>query len=177
MANRIVSIEEHNFEPEEQLLLDTNIWLFIFGPQDYSRSEVEIYSSAIRRILAAKSRIFIDILIVSEFINAYSRILWRQSGTNIRFKEFRNSQRFQPIAREVAQQITRVLSYCSYLDSQLDQIEMPDLIGEYAKGGNDFNDQVIGISCRIRNLKLITDDRDFGDQGIAVLTANNNLLR
>lgn len=48
---------------------------------------------------------------------------------------------------------------------------------EYEDGGSDFNDQIIRELCRSKGLKLITDDGDFKSQGIAVLTANQRLLR
>lgn len=47
----------------------------------------------------------------------------------------------------------------------------------YEDGGADFNDQVIRELCRSQGLKLITDDGDFNSQGIAVLIANQRLLR
>ncbi len=178
MVNSILSIGEHDFRQEEQLFLDTNIWLFVFGPQYPNRPEVETYSSAFHRILDVECSIFIDVIVVSEFINAYSRMLWKQTRPrrNSKFKDFRNSPQFEPMAQEVADETTRILSHCSRLDSQFDQLNMSDLICEYAQGGVDFNDQVIGNLCRTRNLTLITDDRDFRNQGISVLTANENLL-
>lgn len=179
MVDDILSINEYNFRREEQLFLDTNIWLFVFGPQYQPTPEVEIYSSAFHRILDANCSIFIDVTVVSEFINAYSRMRWRQTGRSRYrvFKNFRNSRQFEPIAQEVADDITRVLSYCSFLNSRFNHTDMSNMICEYAEGGVDFNDQVIGNLCRARNLTLITDDQDFRNQGISVLTANNRLLR
>lgn len=177
MTNRVLSIQDHDFKREDQLFLDANIWLFIFGPQNRNKLKVDIYSSAFRRILEANCGIFIDVLVVSEFINTYSRILYRQSGSRFQFKNFRNNPQFIPIAQEIADNIERILSYCSRLNNQFDELAISKLIYEYAKGGTDFNDQVIGNLCRSRNLKLITDDQDFKGQGLSVLTANLNLLR
>jgi predicted nucleic acid-binding protein len=126
--------------------------------------------------LEAKSRIYIDVLVASEFINTYARLQWRLSAPGEEFKAFRNSPDFRPVAREIADNVKRVLSHCSRVESGFDALDADDLLDEYAQGGADFNDQVIRNLCRSRSLKLITDDRDFNGQGIAVLTANRRLL-
>ena len=49
---------------------------------------------------------------------------------------------------------------------------------EYARGGCDFNDQLITALCKSEELTLITHDRDFKGkrQEISILTANKELL-
>ena len=80
--------------------------------KNFRNSTAEIYSTAFRRILEAQSSIYIDVLIVSEFINAYTRIVWRQRNSNRNFKLLRNISQFKPIAEEVVDNIARVLSHC-----------------------------------------------------------------
>ncbi len=176
MVNKPLSIANYEFQPEDELFLDANIWLLIYGPQNYNRSREMVYSSAFRRILEAQSSIHIDVLIVSEFINTHTRILWRQTRSQLHFKAFRNSSQFKPIAKEVAGKMTRVLSHCSRIENQFSSLDIESLLDEYAKGGTDFNDQVIGNLCKCKNLKLVTDDGDFKNCGISVLTANHNML-
>lgn len=179
MVNQQLSIANYAFQPEDELFLDANVWLFIFGTHNYQESKEAIYSSAFRRILEAQSSIYIDVLIVSEFINRYSRILWKQTrppGSRLGFKAFRNSSQFEPIAGEVADKIKRVLSYCSRIESQFASLNIENLLDEYSKGGTDFNDQVFVNFCKSRNLKLVTDDGDLRNCGILVLTANENML-
>lgn len=177
MTDRVLSISNYNFMPEDEFFLDTNIWIKIHGPQTLHEPRIRDYSSAFRRMLEANCRIYIDVLVVSEFINTYSRILWRQREPTLSFKQFRNSQQFELIAQDIASDIRRMLQYCSHLDDKFDTLNINDLLDEYSEGGVDFNDQVIGHLCRSRNLKLITDDQDFSVHGISILTANNRLLR
>ncbi len=177
MTDSVYSITDYNFLPDDELFLDTNIWLKIFCPQTANEPRVGVYSSAFRRILETNCHIYIDVLVVSEFINTYSRILWRHSQSGLSFKAFRNSQQFVPIAQDIASNITRILKHCSRLDHKFDTLNIRDLFDEYSKGSVDFNDQVIGRLCKSRNLKLITDDQDFTVDGVSILTANNNLLR
>ena len=184
MKNKAVYVTKYRFQPEDKLFFDANIWLFIYGPQEQKNTKVDIYSSAFHRILKAKSRIYIDILIVSEFINTYSRLKWNIlkrlgdiSETSMeKFKNFRNSPEFESVAQEIGDNTKRILKHCSRIESGFETLELDSLINEYAGGGNDFNDQVFGEICRDKGLKLVTDDGDFKSQGVPILTANYRLL-
>ena len=177
MANKAISVANYNFTPEDELLLDTNIWLFVYGPQKPGNNKVATYSQALANILAANSRIYIDVLIVSEFINAYARLKWNVMGKpRGDFKQFRKSQDFKPIAQDIADDIKRVLNHCSRVENGFETLDIEGLIAEYAGGDSDFNDQVIAALCQKKGLKLVTDDSDFHGQGIPVVTANKRLL-
>lgn len=177
MTHKAIALAGYDFKPEDQLLLDTNIWLFIYGPQKPGDSKMAIYSQALANILAAQSRIYIDVLIVSEFINAYARLKWNVMGKpHADFKRFRKSQDFKPIAQDIAADVKCVLRHCSRIENGFEALDIDGLIAEYAVGDADFNDQVIAALCRRKGLKLVTDDGDFNGQGIPVVTANKRLL-
>ena len=175
MKHDATDVKNYNFTAEDELFLDTNVWFLIYGLQKPCDSRVSVYSSVFRRILDAQSRIYIDVLIVSEFINVYSRKR-SKIDPNVKFKTFRNSLDFKTIAQETADSIKRVLAHCFCVESRFEMLDVESLIGEYARGGADFNDLVIKELCKSRGLKLITDDGDFDGQGIPVLTANKRLL-
>ena len=177
MANNAISVQNYRFRKTDDLFLDANIWLFIYGPPQ-NRYKTDVYSSAFRRLLRARSKIFADVLVISEVINAYARIRWRLSSMrNIGFKVFRNSSAFGPIAKEITDDVRRIVEHCSRIESGFGSVDIDGLMDEYEDGGSDFNDQIIRELCRSKGLKLITDDGDFNSQGIAVLTANQRLLR
>jgi len=50
------------------------------------------------------------------------------------------------------------------------------LVDEYEKGNSDFNDQVLAELCKSKGLTLVTDDSDFADTGLTIVTANQRLL-
>lgn len=177
MTPRAFSVNNYEFGSEDQLFLDANIWLFLYGPQQSPvRNRVKTYSQAFKRILIAKSQIHIDVLIVSEFINSYSRIIWRNASPTMNFKQFRNSRQFRLFAQNIAADVRNVLKHCSPMESGFSSLDMNELLDEYAAGGVDFNDQVISVLCRTKGLTLITNDGDFRGQGIPILTANRRLL-
>jgi len=179
MTPRNEQIATYNFQPSDKLLLDANIWLFVFGPQRPKDTRVDTYSQALKNIFDAKCRIYIDVLIVSEFINTYANIkrnlLPKLSRLNSS-KQFRKSASFKPIAKEIADKVKRMLKDCTRIENGFNSLPIETLIAEYAKGNSDFNDQVLAELCKKQGLKLVTDDADFKGQGIPVITANKRLL-
>ncbi len=178
MTHKAISLNQYNFTSKDKLFLDTNIWFYVYGPQQpQAPRHVKIYSQAFKRILSAKSRIHIDVLIVSEFINRYARLQWRLVAPNIKqFKNFRNRPHFKPVAQDIAADVKRILKHCSRINSGFETLKTDVLLDEYAAGDSDFNDQVITEVCKREGLTLITNDGDFKGQGISVLTANRRLL-
>jgi predicted nucleic acid-binding protein len=138
---------------------------------------VDIYSKAFNKILNAKSHIYIDALIVSEFINRYARMKGELILPGVSFKRFRQSPEFQAVASDIVADVKRVLQHCTQVECDFETLAMDDLLDEFKTGNFDFNDQVLTALCKRRNLKLVTDDGDFDTAEISVLTANRTLLR
>jgi len=176
MSHRAEEISRYDFKASDELLLDANVWLFVYGPQQPGDRKVAVYSQALAKILAAQSRIYIDVLILSEFINTYARLKWKLLSAGTSFKRFRKSAAFKPVAQDIAADVKQVLRHCTRIEGSFDSMVIEPLIDEYAAGDSDFNDQVLTTLCQKTGLKLVTDDSDFKGRGIAVITANNRLL-
>ena len=177
MTYKASDVRYYNFTPQDKLFLDANIWLYLYGPPKPRSHWVPIYSSVFNRILRAKSRIHIDVLVVSEFINAYARLEWQFVARHFNsFKNFRSSSYFKPVAEDIAADVKLVLSYCSKIESRFIALPMNALLADYATGNLDFNDQVITELCKSNGFMLITNDSDFKTQEIPILTANSNLF-
>lgn len=187
MINQAVHVKNYSFGPQDKLFFDANVWIFLYGPQkqdNFPGNRMSAYSSAFNRALRAHSHIYIDVLIVSEFINTYARRKWRIFNQTARpgrerefFKDFRDSSDFKPVAKEIAHKIRRILKYCHKIESGFETLKIDSLIRRYENGGTDFNDQVFTQLCETRGFKLVTDDADFKGQGISILTANGRLLK
>ncbi|MYC77332.1 PIN domain-containing protein [Candidatus Poribacteria bacterium] len=181
MNYKAAEVRNYNFTDEDQLFLDTNIWFYIFGPQEpkYQRNRwMRIYSGAFKRILKAKSQIYIDVLVLSEFINRYARLKWNvDAPLDTEFKDFRTSQDFELVARNITADVKRLLNHCIRIKSGFAALDIDALLNDYATGDFDFNDQVITEICKNNRFTLITNDSDFKTQAIPILTANHSLLR
>lgn len=170
-------VRKHDFTSSDKLFLDANIWLLFYGPQNPRDTWVDVYSQAFSRMLAATSPIYIDVLVVSEFINTYARQKWKLVSPELdQFKDFRRSSEFKLVARDIADDVRRILQHCSRLESGFESLDLGDLLRAYSQGEYDFNDQVITELCKREELTLITHDSDFREIGIPVLTANRRLL-
>ena len=73
MNHKPTRVGQHNFTSTDKLFLDANIWLYLYCPQGSKDYWVKTYSNVFDRILNAESRIYIDVLVVSEFINTFAR--------------------------------------------------------------------------------------------------------
>ena len=174
---KAMEVRHHNFTSKDKLFLDTNIWLYLFSPREPGDRWKQIYSEVFERILKANSRIYVDVLVLSEFINAYARTKWRAAAPHIRsFKDFRSSRGFKPVAEDITAGVREIVSHCSRIESGFTMLPMNDLLDDYISGDSDFNDQVITGICKSNGFTLITNDGDFKTQEIPILTANPRLL-
>ncbi len=177
MRYKAGEIRHYNFTAQDKLFLDANIWLYLYGPPKPRSYWRPIYTSVFNRMVRAKSRIYIDVLVVSEFINAYARLKWRDASSYPNaFKTFRNSPDFKPVAQNIATHVKQIMKHCARIESNLATLGMDNLLNDYATGDHDFNDQVITEICKNNGFTLITNDSDFKTQEIPILTANPNLL-
>ena len=179
----IYQIGSYIFSNSDNLLLDANVGLFLHHPQ-YKPSDqrIRIYSSALKRMLEAKSQIFIDALVLSEFVNVLARYAFHALPTHQKeklanFKSFRRSSRFRPVAKNITAACRKVLEFCTRIESHFVSLDIDALLVQYECGASDLNDLLLANLCKSRNLTLVTDDGDFRRRGLEVLTANNRLLR
>lgn len=179
MTASIYNINSYNFIQTDALLIDANIWLYIHGPQAQIDNKSQNYSNALAKILKAKCSIFLDVLILSEFINRYSRLkcnLVKGSSDPSTFKSYRQSSAFKSVARDIADAVRRILKHCKCIESEFTSIDINTLLTDYELKCPDFNDQILVELCKSRSFKLVTHDGDFEDYDITILTANKNML-
>ena len=177
MENNVQAVGSYTFSRRDKLFLDANVWLYLFGARQPRNHWNQIYSQVFNRILNANSQIYIDVLVVSEFINAYARMKQKVVAPHINnFKVFRGSLYFKPVAEDIADDAELVMSHCSMIESGFTTLPMNDLLADFATGDSDFNDQVITELCKSNAFTLITNDSDFKTQRIPILTANQSLL-
>lgn len=176
MSASIRDINSYNFAENDVLLIDANVWLYIHGPQSQRDYKSQNYSNALAKILKAKCSVFLDVLILSEFINRYSRLRYNLQKVQSDFKTYRKSPFFKLVAKEIADAVRRILKHCKCIESEFSSIDMNDILTDYESKCPDFNDQILAELCRSRSLTFVTDDSDFKDFDITILTANKSML-
>ena len=129
-------------------------------------------------MLDAGSQLFLDVFVLSEFINRFARLeMIRLDPSQTDFKVFRESAIFPDVANAIGAQVDLILTICKPIDHPFSEWNHADLLNDFAKGTVDFNDQLITENCRKHNLAVLTNDRDFTEGGIPVFTANKKLLK
>jgi predicted nucleic acid-binding protein len=177
MKNKAFDARSHQFSKSDAILVDANIWLYLNGPASTSARWANTYSSVFSRILSAGSFLFMDVLVLSEFINRFARLEMRRLQPHQRdFKAFRGSTDFPPVARSIESQVNQILMVCRPVDHPFSEWKLSDLLNDFGSGTVDWNDQLITENCRKHGLAILTNDGDFTEGGISVFTANNRLL-
>lgn len=180
MSPQISDIKKYTFHEGDSFLFDANIWMLIYGPIANKDGRTEVYSAALRDIRKNNCLIFIDVLILSEFINAFSRFEFNQLDPIIKpqkFKDFRNSAQFKSIAQEISINARKIIKICCRCDSMFESADLPNVLARYEQGNSDFNDQMIIEICKSKDLVLVTHDADFKPEDVNILTANKKLLK
>lgn len=174
-------IDRYRFIPSDKLLLDANVWLFIYSPQ-YRPTDrrAKVYSTALKRVLEARSTILMDAMVLSEFVNVLTRLAYNSLPAEQRpsdFKTFRRSSSFKTTAASIADSCARILQVVTRIESGFTSCDPADLIRRYQAGRSDFNDLLLAHVCRTEALTFVTDDADFLGSKLVILTANAKLLR
>ena len=178
MTSSVSDIRSYTFAKGDQVFLDANIWLFIDGPVwHHPDRRSKIYSAAFKKMRETGTTIYIDVLVLSEFINRYARLLYgQQAAKPPKFKDWRKTSDFKTAAQEIGTQAKKVASKCRHIDSGFELADIEAILKDFSTGNSDFNDQVIAELCKRENLALITNDADFRATGLRILTANRRLL-
>ena len=134
MPDQPLDIRGWSFTAGDRLFLDTNVWLSVYGPDPTRRWRSDVYQHAFRQMREARSKVHVDVLVLSEFINAWSRMEYNQAFPNRLaggFKAFRDSPAFEPIAQEIAISATRICNACERCESGFELVDIGSLLVEY----------------------------------------------
>lgn len=107
------------------------------------------------------------------------RIEWEGNYRSLypKFKGFRKSQDFSAVVSTAETFAKRILSFCKVHSIPARELDLNMALADFSSGKVDFNDALLVDTCKKRNLKLMTNDSDFQEGGIEVLTTNLRLLR
>lgn len=181
MSGTIIDALRHTFTDKDRILVDANVWLYLFGPNPPGSPMVRSYSSVFTGIQRNRANLYLDVLVLSEFVNRYARIehqLQKNAGAPIShdFKTFRDSSDFVPIAQAIQASVMKIGKYTRPVDHPLTACDLPSVLADFATGGRDINDQLLAHCCLRQGLALLTNDGDLIHTGITILTTNPKLL-
>lgn len=170
---------------ESKLFFDTNIWLRLNGPSPGEDKKFRIYGRLLKNALDKNvgAKIGISAAVISEFLN---RFCWDDWNVNHReafgsYKNFRNSQEFEATAKTADIAVRNILKFAEVISfedgtAETSRCGIEEALKLFLSGKIDFNDALIAETCRRRGYTLVTDDGDFVDVDVPVVSANSKLL-
>lgn len=180
MNNKAYNLASYSFSSGEPILVDANIWLYLFpAPGNSQQFHAQQYSTAFLRLVSAHAQPVLDPMVLSEYLNRYCRIEWEANfkAKYQTFKQFRKSADFQAVVSSAHVFAAKILSFCQVHSVSANELDLNQALADFKSGQVDFNDALLVDICKKRNMKLMTNDADFQDGGIEVLTTNPRLLK
>lgn len=180
-AYRLSSVRNLN---KQRILFDTNIWLLINGVnQGAPQDKIDDYSYAFTELLQNENEILVNDYVIGEYANRSAKLafdLFCQStgeqNTSHNFKRIRKTVDFRPEMDEIQASCLDMVRDCTYLGATV-RCDIDRVINEFQQGLLDFTDLVLEQFCKDENAWLMTDDGDFADSSLTLITRNPHILR
>lgn len=155
------------------IFLDANILIYLFWPTGQYHFE-QNYARVFRNLLRQQNNLFVDFLMISEVINRILRIEHKKINPTQKFKDFRNSQDGIDALNDIYIIVkNEILNRFNILGKVFDKkdIELFLTIDDL-----DFVDKATVKLCKENTLVLLTNDKDFRNADLDILTGNPNIL-
>lgn len=161
----------------KDIFVDANVLIYLFWPTGQYSYESD-YARVFRNLLRQGNNLYVNFLIISEVVNRILKIEFQKlksnSNQSFKFKDFRNSE----VGRDVINDIylivqTEILSRFEIIDKTFNK---NDIEGFLMVDQLDFVDKATVSICSENNLVLLTNDRDFKNSGLDILTGNPRIL-
>jgi predicted nucleic acid-binding protein len=184
MALRMNVNEIQNLK-DRKVFLDTNIWIYLFCPLSHSREfVVKKYSRAFNHLIRSNSKLYTDVTVLSEFINRYLRLAFyvyienNEKGKDFDFKrDYKQTEDFNDNIKLIVTTIkNKILSRVSIANVNYKNKNIKALIDSLKKRMIDFNDLHIEKLCKLKGFILLTDDGDYADSSLDIISGNPKLL-
>ncbi len=178
MKNKAHDLATYGFAKDEALLLDTNIWLYLYPAPSDPNTAPAAYSAALKQMLTTGVHLVLDAITISEYLSGYWRLEYKGAYQKKygKLKEFRKSPDFAAVGAAASFFAHQILKLCSRHDYPFASINVDQVLKDFESGAMDINDGLLVESCRHNGWKFVTHDNDCTEGGIEVLTANPKLI-
>lgn len=160
----------------EMFFLDTNVWLYLYYPQDSSIAKrlIDRYSAFLAKIGAGS--IQTNLVQMSELINTILRAEYRiytEQGNGSSFKAYRDTDDGKAAMLKAKAICTSILKLADLRDGSFSPDELKAMVLKCDLA--DFNAVFFAHYCKKSKTTLVTHDFDFAaiDMDIPVLSANS----
>lgn len=186
---RIIDIKQTKPAKDRLYFFDANVWVLILSPpsdlKPYEKPYIAFFESLIEANPEGKGetpKIIVTPLLLSEIFNQHMQSqfrLWKNfngiADANFK-KDFRPTAEHETCVRTFTSDI---LSYRAYIDFRTDDMEAIDPVSllESFPGNTDFNDQCYYLQAYDNGWCIVTNDGDFLQPKVDIITNNRDLLK
>ncbi len=166
-------LQDFSHLKSRNIFVDANVLIYLFWPTGQHSFEKR-YARTFQKLLKQENKLFVDFLVISEVINRVVRIEYKKLNPDQKFKDFRNSQKGKNVLEDISIIVKyNILNRFNVIEKSFDKqnIEHFLIVDEL-----DFVDKAIVSICVENNLVLLTNDRDFKNSGLDILTGNPHIL-
>lgn len=157
----------------KDIFVDANVLIYLFWATGQHSFESN-YARVFRNLLRQGNKLYVDFLVISEVVNRVLRIEHQKLNSNQKFKEFRNSQDGKDVISDIYLIVQNdILRSFKIIGKSFNKI---DIEGFLIVDQLDFVDKATVSVCTENNLVLLTNDRDFKNSGLDILTGNPHIL-
>jgi predicted nucleic acid-binding protein len=166
---------------DRKIFLDANILIYLFGFGTPTRADWESqYATLYSNLNEQDNKFVVDYIVISEFVNRAIKIEYKNflKSNNIqekdfKYKSYRNSQDGQEALKDI---------YLTVKEDILNEFEVveksyskSDLTMMCAVDILDFSDKAIVKICEENQFVLLTNDTDFKDINIDILSCHRGI--
>jgi predicted nucleic acid-binding protein len=157
----------------KDVFVDANVLIYLFWPTGDYFYEAN-YARAFNNLRRQGNNLYVDFLVISEVINRVLRDEHKNLNPNQKFKDFRNSQDGKDVIMDIYLLVRdNILKHFKVLGKTFNKT---DIEGFLIVDQLDFVDKATVSICSQNNLVLLTNDRDFKNSGLDILTGNPHIL-
>ena len=155
------------------VFFDANVLIYLFWPTGQHSYE-QNYARVFRSLLRQGNNLFVDFLVTSEVINRILRNEHQRINPGQKFKDFRNSEDGKDALDDIYIIVKNdILSRFNVVGKAFNSQEIESFL---SVDELDFVDKATVTLCEENNFVLVTNDKDFRDCGLDMLTGNPHIL-
>lgn len=176
----IQNIKEHRFRADEHLLIDANVWLYTYGPRTTRSGDPDhIYNDAMTKMITNKCKLYMILPILSEYIHVYLDKQLELDGIHKGdLKAFRKTDAYKRILNIMKADVKEILGLVECCTPMFENGKACVFLDRFLQCALDFNDVIIEDFCMSNpKIILVTNDGDFKNEDLPILTANGSMLR
>jgi predicted nucleic acid-binding protein len=166
-------LQDYNLLSNRNIFFDANILIYLFWPTGEHYYE-QNYARVFKNLLKQKNELYVDFLIISEVINRVLRIEHKKYNSTQNFKEFKNSEEGNEVQNDIFIIVkNEILKNFKVIGKSF---QKEDIYNFLVLNELDFIDKATASLCKENNMVLLTNDKDFKNSGVDVLSGNPKIL-